>query len=108
MTKYSLSKTISCLLIVFTFMTSCNGQVKTTKQAKIPSTSVTIIQPKSSQSIIQDHNDNIWFCDSIGVTIFKPSTNKFKHYTEKDGLSSNRINSILEDDKGIVIRWEYF
>lgn len=88
--------------ILMSFLTSCNGQVKTSTQVEIPASSVTIIQPKSSHSIIQDHNDNIWYCDSIGVTVYNPTTNKFKHYTEKDGLSHNTVNSILEDNKGII------
>lgn len=90
------------LTILLTFFTSCNGQVKTTTQAEIPVGNVTLIQPKVSQSIIQDHNDNIWFCDSIGVSVFNPSTNKSNHYTEKDGLSNNRVLSILEDNKGKI------
>jgi len=90
------------LTILLTFFTSCNGQGQRTSQVEIPVVNATLIQPKASQSIIQDHNDNIWFCDSIGVTVFNPSTNKFKHYTEKDGLSNNNVNSILEDNKGII------
>lgn len=90
------------LIILLTFFTSCNGQVKTTTKEEILVASVTIIQPKVSQSIIQDHNDNIWFCDSIGVTVFNPATNKFNHYIEKDGLSNNRVLSILEDNKGKI------
>jgi ligand-binding sensor domain-containing protein len=91
-----------CLTILLTFFTSCNGQLNTTTQVVNPVASSVTIQPKASQSIIQDHNDDIWFCDSIGVTVFNPSTSKFKQYSEKDGLSSNRINSILEDDKGKI------
>jgi|GEM_PF-1639578 len=90
------------LIILFTFFTSCNGQVKTTTKEEILVASVTIIQPKASQSIIQDHHDNIWFCDSIGVRVFNPATNKFNHYIEKDGLSNNRVLSILEDNKGKI------
>ena len=91
-----------CLTVLLTFFTSCNGQVKTTKQAKIPIVHTKLFQPKSSQSIIQDQNGDIWYDDSIGVTVYHPSTNIFKHYSEKDGLSSNRINSILEDNKGKI------
>ncbi len=90
------------LTILLTFFTSCNGQMKTTTQAEIPIGSVTKTKLKASQSIIQDHNDNIWFCDSIGVTVFNPSTNKFKHYKEEDGLSNNNVISILEDNKGKI------
>jgi ligand-binding sensor domain-containing protein len=90
------------LTILLTFFTSCNGQVKTTTLAKIPVVAATLIQPKASQSMIQDHNDDIWYEDSIGVTVYSPSTNIFKHYTEKDGLSSNRVLSILEDNKGKI------
>ncbi len=90
------------LTILLNFFTSCNGQVKTTSQEEILVASMTIIQPKTSQSIIQDHNGNIWFCDSIGVTVFNPATNKFNNYKEKDGLSNNRVLSILEDNKGKI------
>jgi streptogramin lyase len=90
------------LIILLTFYSSCNGQVKTTTQAEIPVADVTIIQPKASQTIIQDHNDNIWYCDSIGETVYNPSTNKFNHYIEKDGLSNNSVLSILEDNKGKI------
>ncbi len=90
------------LAILLTFFTSCNGQVKTTLKAEIPVASVTIIQPKASQSIIQDQNGDIWYDHSIGVAVYSPSTNVFKHYTEKDGLSSNNVLSILEDNKGKI------
>lgn len=90
------------LPLLLTFFTSCNGQVKTTTQAEIPVVIATLIQPKASQSIIQDHNGNIWYNDTIGVSVYSPSTNIFKHYTEKDGLSSNRVRSILEDNKGKI------
>ncbi len=90
------------LTILLSFFTSCNGQVKTTTQAEIPDARITIIQPKASQSIIQDQNGDIWYDDSVGVTVYSPSTNVFKHYTEKDGLSSNSVLSILEDNKGKI------
>lgn len=76
--------------------------MKTTTQAEIPDARITIIQPKASQSIIQDQNGDIWYDDSVGVTVYSPSTNVFKHYTEKDGLSSNSVLSILEDNKGKI------
>jgi len=76
--------------------------VKTTTQAEIPVENTTLIQPKASQSIIQDQNDDIWYVDSIGVTVYTPSTNIFKHYKVKDGLSSNSVLSILEDSKGKI------
>jgi ligand-binding sensor domain-containing protein len=90
------------LTVLLTFFTSCNGQVKTTTQAEIPVVNTSLIQPKASESIIQDHNGNIWYNDTIGVTVYSPSTNIFKHYTEKDGLSNNRVRSILEDNKGKI------
>ncbi|MBK6355047.1 MAG: hypothetical protein IPF46_17065 [Saprospiraceae bacterium] len=90
------------MTILLSFFTSCNGQVKTTTQAEIPDARITIIQPKASQSIIQDQNGDIWYDDSVGVTVYGPSTNVFKHYTEKDGLSSNSVLSILEDNKGKI------
>ena len=70
------------LTIVLTYFTSCNGQVKTTPQAELPVVNATLIQPKASQSIIQDQNGDIWYDDSLGVTVYSPSTNVFKHYTK--------------------------
>ncbi|MBK7808822.1 MAG: hypothetical protein IPJ51_21430 [Saprospiraceae bacterium] len=90
------------LIILLTFLNSCNGQAKRPIQAEIPVVSVETIQPRASQSMIQDQKGRIWFCDSIGVTVFNPSTSKFKHYTEKDGLSNNNVMSILEDNKGVI------
>ncbi len=89
-------------IILVAVFTSCNGQEKTNTKTEIPIVIVNTIQPRASQSIIQDQKGNIWFQDSIGVTVYNPSTNKFKHYTEKDGLSSNRVLSILEDNKGKI------
>jgi hypothetical protein len=86
---------IYSLTILLTFFTSCNGQVETANQAEVPVASAILIQPRASQSIIQDHNGDIWYEDSVGVTVYSPSTNIFKHYTEKDGLSSNKVQSIL-------------
>lgn len=102
MAKHYILKPIYSLLLFMAILTSCNGQVKTIAQSEIPVVSATLIQPKASQSIIQDHNGDIWYEDSIGVTVYSPSTNIFKHYTEKDGLSNNRVRSILEDNKGKI------
>lgn len=90
------------LAIVCAFLTSCKAQVKPNIPVESPVSGTAFIQPKASQSIIQDQNGDIWYIDSLGVTVYAPTTNIFKHYTEKDGLSSNRINSILEDNKGVI------
>ncbi|MBI5214396.1 MAG: PAS domain S-box protein [Ignavibacteriae bacterium] len=37
---------------------------------------------------------------SGGLNLYDKSTRTFKFFTEKDGLSNNRVNGILEDDDG--------
>jgi ligand-binding sensor domain-containing protein len=86
--------------------TSCNGQVKkdSPKDGSIsnkdePKT-ITGGQPKKSRGLLQDKAGNFWLCNSEneGVTVYNGKT--FTHYTEKDGLSSNFVFTILEDNSG--------
>jgi ligand-binding sensor domain-containing protein len=93
---------LNWLIILLSLFTSCNGQSQKTSQAEIQTSENINMHSRASQSMIQVHDGDIWYDDSIGVTVYSPLTNVFKHYTEKDGLSSNRINSILEDNKGII------
>ncbi len=39
-------------------------------------------------------------CYNNGLNKFDRSTNRFIHFSEKNGLPSNNIRSILEDDHG--------
>lgn len=50
--------------------------------------------------IFEDSKKNIWFgTHGGGLALFNKKTNKFKYWTEKNGLINNVIYGILEDDK---------
>ena len=92
----------TALLLVLMFFTSCNGQVKTNtpKDSISESKTITNGQPRMSRGLLQDKNGNFWLCNgrNEGVTVYNGKT--FTHYTEKDGLSSNFVWTILEDNSG--------
>lgn len=92
----------TALPFVLLFFTSCNGQVKTNLPSDSDSKQKTNTtgQAKKSRGLLQDKNGNFWFCNgkNEGVTVYNGKT--FTHYTEKDGLSSNFVWTILEDNLG--------
>ncbi|MBK6963149.1 MAG: hypothetical protein IPH20_04220 [Bacteroidales bacterium] len=109
-----LNKTIYSLLIVLTFLTSCNGQVKTQPQTENQSeTKITPVgQPKliNSQGTqandnvhcrLQDKAGNLWF-GTTGSGVYRYDGKLFYNYTVKDGLNSNAVWSILEDKSGNI------
>lgn len=50
--------------------------------------------------IYQDSNQNIWFAsEEAGLTRFNPATQSFTHFTTQQGLPSNFIFKLLEDDQ---------
>ncbi len=52
-------------------------------------------------SIFQDHADRVWIgTDGGGLNLMDTTNNTFSAYTEKDGLPSNVIYGILEDEQG--------
>jgi hypothetical protein len=66
------------------------------KQFKIDSTYGQIIK-----SAIKDRTGALWFATSwLGV--FRYDGKTFTNYTEKDGLSSNEVNAVYEDSKGML------
>ncbi len=50
--------------------------------------------------VFSDSKGNIWIGTTKGLCRYYKDGNKFKMYTEKDGLSNNFIYGILEDNKG--------
>ncbi len=51
--------------------------------------------------ITEDQKGNIWFGrDGYGASKF--DGNSFVHFTTKDGLNSNNVQSIVEDDEGSI------
>lgn len=57
------------------------------------------ITSNSIRCIIDDTKGNIWVGTNYGLNKFDLKTQKFKSYTEKDGLSSNTVYGTLLDDK---------
>lgn len=78
---------------------SCNGQVEASQVSAEKSEPVTvkIEMPKYGfSSGLVDHEGNLWFA-SNGGGIFYFDGKTFTNYTEKNGLGSNKVFSILED-----------
>ncbi len=50
--------------------------------------------------VFKDSKNNIWLGTTKGLCRYYSDSNKFKMYSEKDGLSNNFIYGILEDNKG--------
>ena len=88
-----LISTITLLLFI-----SCDGQKRKTVELKEPKdyTSADIV----TSSLI-DKNGDLWF----GTTtegFYRYNGEKFSNFNEDDGLCTNQIWDIIEDDNGIV------
>lgn len=105
---------------VFTFLTlllfgtACNGPIKNElpKESLIESNKVSDAHPKLIKTIgspgyghvrcgLQDKAGNLWF----GTTengLYKYDGKSFRQFLVADGLNSNSINDILEDQKGKI------
>jgi ligand-binding sensor domain-containing protein len=96
---------------MFCFFTSCNGQNQTQKiisEQKLNTTG----QPKlvktqgSNQADnihcgLQDKAGNLWF-GTTGEGVYRYDGKLFTQYTVKDGLTDNKVWSILEDKIGNI------
>jgi len=112
MTKFK--NPILSLLLVSIFFTSCNGQTKTeqpnktvveqlsftSKNTKLTKTQGTN-EYQNVHCIIQDKDSNIWL-GTTGEGVYKYDGKEFTQFTEKDGLSSNSVWSIIEDKSGKI------
>lgn len=110
MTRYYLNKPIYSLLIALFFLTSCNGQVKPVLQKENENTlagQTKIPQPTGNNkdvrigNSIEDTDGNLWF-GSYGDGIYKYDGKLFVHFGMEQGLNSNTIYSILQDNTGNV------
>ena len=90
------------LLTLFSSFISCNGQIKNESQsltAEEISKSNKIPVPKNGFSnAYLDKDGSVWF-SSNGGGIYHYDGKTFKNYTEKNGLSSNQVFSIVSDNK---------
>lgn len=58
------------------------------------------LSDNSVQFIHEDPKGNLWLATNGGLNQFDPKTEKFKIFTEEDGLPTNFIASILQEDDG--------
>jgi ligand-binding sensor domain-containing protein len=103
--------TFGVLSLIFT---ACNGQSKTPAQNNKVSeqTNVSNAYPKLTRtqgtdeyvtvsSGMQDKVGNLWFT-TTGEGVYRYDGGLFTQFTVKDGLSSNKVWSILEDASGTI------
>ncbi|PSR14102.1 MAG: hypothetical protein DA408_04430 [Bacteroidetes bacterium] len=95
-----------CLLIL---LTSCNGQPTSQAGQKISSDQTTTIAlgdtvselDKSTWIVFQDKHNNYWF-GSDGQGVYRYDGNIILRFSTEDGLLSNKIRGIQEDNSGHV------
>ena len=91
-----------CCLI---FATSCTLQNQTTqnssteKKVEVPREIVTYKEQDKMTSGLLDKAGNLWFGTS-NEGVYRYDGTSFVNFTEKEGLSSNYVNCILEDKAG--------
>lgn len=93
-------------VLLFLFIISCNGQVKT----NLPKKDTIVPKIVRTQGLVsgnvlcklQDKFGNLWFCTS-GEGVYKYDGKSFTNFTTKDGLSSNDVNAIIEDKAGNIL-----
>jgi ligand-binding sensor domain-containing protein len=103
-------RTISAIVSGVVFLSACNGQEKTTPAQN--DTTVAVAQTKLLKAqnsteadnvhcIMQDKKGNIWFATTAdGVYVYDGKG--FTNYTTKNGLISNSVFSLLEDNTGAI------
>lgn len=85
------------ILFLFLF-TSCNGQKN--KPVEVKESKVYTDADIVTSSLI-DKKGNLWFGTST-EGLYKYDGGKFSNFNESNGLCTNQIWSIIEDDKGII------
>lgn len=98
---------ITCIYVSLSFFISCNGQINNKSQITkegIPHLTIGDTVKNLSNSIwiiFQAQNGDYWFgSDTNGIFRFDGKT--IVNFTERDGLSSNRIRNIQEDKHGNI------
>jgi ligand-binding sensor domain-containing protein len=91
------------LLILFSIVNSCNGQVEKKEKLSLKVEKASEVNkipvPKNGFSnAYLDKDGTLWFSSNAGG-VYHYNGKTFKHYTEKNGLSSNRVFSIVPDLK---------
>ena len=114
MNKHFLFNRIYPIFIFTLLFTACNGQIKTNVNSKSlnKSGTVKIGQPKLIKTQgsnvyenihcgLQDRAGNLWF-GTTGEGVYRFDGKLFTQFTEKDGLNSNKVWSMLEDNAGNI------
>lgn len=113
MTTDNFKNPILPLLFGLLFFSCCHGQVKNDfSKHLIPEQSFTNKADKLTKTqgtdpyqnvhcSIQDRDGNLWF-GTTGEGVYRYDGKSFTQFTEKDGLSSNSVLSILEDNGGNI------
>jgi ligand-binding sensor domain-containing protein len=112
MRNYFLLTPTFIILTIVIFGIACKGQVKKdlakdeiSESQIIPAGKPKLIKTQGSQPSdnvncsLQDKNGNLWF-GTTGEGVYRYDGKSFIQSTEKDGLNSNVIYSILEDKDG--------
>jgi len=108
-------KQICILLLLSILITSCNGQVKKSQTNSGATESLNKLKASTDRppkiirtqgalsgsvgSGLQDKAGNIWFGTS-GEGAYRYDGKTFTNFTKKDGLSSNNVGPILEENDG--------
>ncbi|MDT0677899.1 two-component regulator propeller domain-containing protein [Autumnicola musiva] len=72
-------------------------------QQVLPSDYKNSISGKAISQIIKTKKGEIWIgTEDGGISIYNPSTEKFSFLKTSDGLSSNNIHALEEDDSGYI------
>ncbi len=109
-----MKKSIKCLLLLFVFITSCNGQVQkkplqaiNNEQTPIQGDQPKVIRTQGTKCEnvgcqLLDKDGNIWF--SIrGEGAYRYDGKSFTNFTTRDGLCNNNVSSIIEDRAGNIL-----
>lgn len=93
------------LLLCFLGFISCSGNLIASKESCTQNTKVesedTLLFKSGIRAILHDRKGNYWIgSDNEGVCLY--SLDSFRYFTVQDGLSSNQILSIQEDETGVV------
>ncbi|PCJ82015.1 MAG: hypothetical protein COA49_03370 [Bacteroidetes bacterium] len=96
-------KYISLILIVL-FTSSCKGQIQNKSQFNNEPDKESTHKYGAGDVVNRgylDKSGNIWFT-TLREGVFKYDGKIFTNFSVKDGLCSNTVNAVVEDDKGIM------
>lgn len=113
MTTYKLKISISSILLVSLFFTSCKGQISTnqttnnktstTKKEQHPKIVRTLgTQFENVGCQLVDKDGNLWFSIN-GEGAYRYNGKSFTNFTTKDGLCNNNVGAIIQDRAGNIL-----